>query len=131
MAYERSTDTQVFEAFIETLLLYCDRWPEPKSVLVMDNVSFHYSDKIQQMCNEAGVLLIYRLPYYLPEVAAIEEFFGELKNYIRQVWDDQEDFIRADFGGFVEECVTVVGSRKESVRGHFRRAGFSIDEPAE
>lgn len=83
MAYERSTDTQVFEAFIETLLPYYGRWPEPKSVLVIDNASFHYSDKIQQMCNQAGVLLIYRLPYYSPEVAAIEEFFGELKNYIR------------------------------------------------
>jgi transposase len=130
MVYEGSTDTEMFEAFIETLLPYCGRWPEPKSVLVMDNASFHYSDNIQRMCDEAGVVLRYRPPYS-PDLAPIEEFFGELKTYIRQVWDDQEDFIRADFGGFLEECITVVGGRKASARGHFRRVGFSIDEPLE
>lgn len=33
-----STDATVFEGFIAQLLQYCGRWPEPKSVLVMDNV---------------------------------------------------------------------------------------------
>lgn len=29
-----------FESFIEQLLQYCGRWPEPESILVMDNASF-------------------------------------------------------------------------------------------
>jgi hypothetical protein len=45
--YEGSTDTEIFESFIEELLLYCGRWPAPKSVLIMDNASFHHLEKIQ------------------------------------------------------------------------------------
>ena len=32
-----STDASVFEDFIEELLQHCRKWPEPRSVLVMDN----------------------------------------------------------------------------------------------
>ena len=128
--YEGSTDAEMFECFIETLLPYCGKWPEPKSVLVMDNASFHHSERMQQMCDDAGVVLLY-LPPYSPDLNPIEEFFGELKTYIRQVWDEHVGFIRDDFSSFLEECVEVVGGRKASARGHFRRAGISIDEPSE
>jgi len=127
LVYEGSTDTEIFEAFIETLLPYCGRWPDPKSVLIMDNASFHHSEKIQQLCDDAGVVLLY-LPPYSPDLNPIEEFFGELKMYIRQVWDDQEGFVRADFQSFLEECMDVVGHREASAKGHFRRAGISIDD---
>jgi len=107
--YEGSTDTEIFENFIEELLPYCGRWPAPKSVLIMDNASFHRSDKIQQMCDDAGVLLLY-LPPYSPDFNPIEETFGKLKTYIREVWDKHIGFVRADFLGFLKECVTVVGA---------------------
>jgi hypothetical protein len=35
--------------------------------------------------------------------------FGELKTYIKEVWDEHIGFVKADFLGFLEECVTVVG----------------------
>jgi hypothetical protein len=73
------------------------------------------------------VLLLY-LPPYSPDLNPIEEMFGELKTYIRQVWDEHIGFARADFLGFLEECVTVVGARKASAMGHFRRASISINE---
>ena len=38
--FHGSTDSVVFEDFIERLLPKCGRWPEPYSVLVMDNASF-------------------------------------------------------------------------------------------
>lgn len=41
-----STDAGVFEDFLNQLLRHCGRWPEPKSVLVMDNASFHHSEYI-------------------------------------------------------------------------------------
>ena len=129
-AYTGSTDTQMFEDFIEQLLPYCGKWPSPKSVLIMDNASFHHSERLQQMCDSAGAVLLY-LPPYSPDLNPIEEFFGELKTYIRQVWEDQIDFVRADFISFLEECVEVVGRRKASAEGHFRRAGISVEEPPE
>ncbi len=96
----------------------------------MDNASFHFSDKIDQMLEEAGVVRLLQSPSS-PDVCPIEQFFGELKNHIRQVWDDREDFIRENFGSFLEHCVTVVGGLKASARGYFRHVGISIDEPAE
>lgn len=44
--FQGSTDSIVFEQFIEQLLPHCGKWPEPKSVLIMDNVSFHRSDRL-------------------------------------------------------------------------------------
>jgi transposase len=126
--YEGSTDTEIFENFIEELLPYCGMWPARYPVLIMDNASIHRSDKIQQMCDDAGVILLY-LRLYSPDLNLIEEMFGELKTYIGQVWDKHIDFVRADFLGFLKEYVTVVGARKASARGHFRHAGISIDEP--
>jgi len=82
------------------------------------------------MCDDAGVVLLYLQPYS-PNLNLIEEFFRELKAYIRQVWDEYVGFIRADFSSFLEECVKVLGGRKASARGHCCRAGISIDEPSE
>ena len=61
--YKGSTDHNIFESFIEELLPYCGKWPEPKSILIMDNAFFRHTEKIQQMCQDAGVVLIYLPPY--------------------------------------------------------------------
>lgn len=42
--FQGSTDASIFEDFVEQLLYYCGRWPEPMSVLIMDNASFHHTD---------------------------------------------------------------------------------------
>jgi transposase len=42
--YKGSTDTEIFENFIEELLPYCGSWPKKYSVLVMDNASLYRSD---------------------------------------------------------------------------------------
>jgi transposase len=58
-------------------------WLEPKSVLVMDNASFHHTKRIEQMCRNASVKLVY-LPLYSPDFNPIEEFFAELKAFIKR-----------------------------------------------
>jgi transposase len=52
-------------------------------VLVMDNASFHHTKRIEQMCADAGVKLMY-LPPYSPDLNLIEEFFSELKAFIKR-----------------------------------------------
>jgi hypothetical protein len=116
-----STDATVFGDFIEQLLQHCGKWPEPKSVLVLDNASFHHSETIEQMCSEAGVKLAYLLPYS-PDPNPIEEFFAELKAFIRRHWQFYEGSPDQGFG------VNVVGARGESAEGHFRHAGLTIQE---
>jgi hypothetical protein len=73
--YQGSTDSSVLEDFIEQLLAHCGTWPEPKSVLVMDNASFHRSERVAQLCQDAGVKLVY-LPPYSPDLNPIEEYFS-------------------------------------------------------
>jgi transposase len=92
----------------------------------MDNASFHRSDRIEEMCIEAGVKLVY-LPPYSPNLNPIEEFFSELKAFIRRNWVRYEEDPEQGFQTFLEWCIEVVGSRKQSALGHFRHAGVVID----
>jgi transposase len=93
----------------------------------MDNASFHYSDRIEQMCLDKGIRLLY-LPPYSPDLNPIEEFFAELKAFIRRKWTIYQDEPERDFGAFLERCVDTVGAKKQSARGHFRHAGILIEE---
>lgn len=124
--FRGSTDASLFEDFIEELLQHCGKWPEPRSVLVMDNASFHHSDRIEQLCSDAGVKLMY-LPPYSPDLNPIEEFFSELKAFIRRHWGYYQDNPEQGFDNFLEWCVDRVGSREQSARGHFRHAGVHVD----
>lgn len=92
--YRGTTDRAVFEKFIEQLLPRCGKWPEPRSVVIMDNASFHHSPKVQQMCNAAGVKLLFLVPNS-PDLDPIEESFADVKANIRKSWpnyDPDQDF---------------------------------------
>lgn len=125
--FRGSTDAYMFEDFVEQLLRHCGRWPEPKSVLVMDNASFHHSDWIEDMCFRAGVKLVY-LPPYSPDLNPIEEFFAELKAFIKRNWEAYEENPARGFDSFLEGCIDTVGEREQSARGHFRHAGLAIED---
>lgn len=115
----------MFEDFIEQLLQHCGKWPVPKSVLVMDNASFHHTEKIKDMFLNAGVKLVY-LPTYSPDLNPIEEFFFELKAYIKKNWGVYEDEPGQGFDNFLEGCVDIIDAKERSAEGHFRRAGMTI-----
>lgn len=122
--FQGSTDARLFEDFIEQLLYHCGRRPEPKSVLIMDNASFHHTDRIQELCSNAGVKLLY-LPPYSPDLNPIEEFFAELKAFVRRNWQNHSC---QDFKDFLEWSLDVVGAREESAQGHFRHANIEVEE---
>lgn len=124
--FQGSTDSAVFEDFIEQLLQHCGRWPEPKSVLIMDNASFHHTDWIKEMCLCAGVKLVF-LPPYSPDLNPIEEFFSDLKRFIKKHWQEYEDNPEQDFGSFLDWCISVAGGREDNARGHFRHAGVHVE----
>jgi transposase len=81
--FQGTTDGIIYKNFIEQFLYHCGRWPEPKSVLIMDNASFYYSDRIKQMYSDTRVKLLYLLSYS-PDLNPIEEFFAELKAFIKK-----------------------------------------------
>jgi transposase len=80
-------DPNVFEDFIKQLLSYCGRFPEPNSVIIMDNISFYRTERVEQLYRNTGVKLIY-LPPYSPNLNPIEEFFTKLKAFIKRNWKE-------------------------------------------
>ena len=125
--YQGTTNGAIFESFIERVLPLCGRWPEPRSVLIMDNASIHHSRRVKQMCAEAGVILVY-LPPYSPDFNPIEEFFAEVKIFIRQNWELYVYDPGQGFGAFLQGCIEIVGSRRQSAKGHFRQAGLTVED---
>jgi hypothetical protein len=79
------------------------------------------------MCADTGVKLMY-LPPYLPDLNSTEEFFAELKAFIKRSWSAYEEDTAQEFDMFLEWCIDQVGSRKRSARGHFRHSGWTIEE---
>jgi len=126
--YQGSTDSDLFQDFIAQLLQHCGRYPESKSVIIMDNASWHHSEKMLQMCRDAGVVLEF-LPPYSPDFNPIEEYFGVLKKFIKKKWHENEDFIAREFQMFLEWCVDVVGDDERIAESHFSHAGISITQP--
>ena len=92
----------------------------------MDNATIHHTERVEQMCRDAGVKLVYLTPYS-PDLNPIEDFFAELKAFIKPNWHIYEENPQQGFDSFLEWCIDVVGQRKSSARGHFRHAGLIIE----
>lgn len=75
--------------------------PEPKSILVMGNASFHHIKRIGHMCYEAGVKLIYLLPYS-PDFNPIEDLFAEFKAFTKRNWGIYGENLQQSFDTFLE-----------------------------
>ena len=118
--YKEYTYTEGFAWWLKHKLLpKCGKvtLSEANLVIIMDNDSFHYSDKISTMCKEAGVKLIC-LPLYSPDLNPIEEFFGELKAFIKK---HNKLYLEDswDFKSYLKWCVDEVGSNIKHMRNHF------------
>jgi transposase len=83
--FQGSTDASIFEDVIEQLHHHCGRWPAPKSVLIMDNTSLHYTDRIRELCSNVSVKFLYLQPYS-PDFNPIEEIFAEQEAFVRRNW---------------------------------------------
>lgn len=59
-------------------------------MLVIENVYFYYLDRIKTLYANAGVKLLYLLPFSL-DFNPIEEFFAELEAYIKKDWSAYEE----------------------------------------
>ncbi|KAI7950035.1 hypothetical protein MJO28_008856 [Puccinia striiformis f. sp. tritici] len=72
-----------FEHFLEyDLLPRMNRYPDINSVLVCDNATWHRGQRVPELCEAAGVQLMY-LPPYCPELNPIELAFAAVKQQIR------------------------------------------------
>jgi transposase len=81
----------------------------------MDNASFHHSVRIEQMCYNAGVKILY-LPPYSPDLNPIEEYFAELKAFIKRNWHVYEADPSQALITFLNGASTWLGERRKVPR---------------
>lgn len=81
-------DTALVEAWVKQLLIPTLR---PGQVLVMDNASFHKSTAIREMIEQADCKLLFLPPYSL-DLNKIEKFWARLKNQLRKIVHQFENF---------------------------------------
>jgi transposase len=82
MIYEFTADTEVMMVYFEAIL------PKLKtsSVIIMDNASFHKSDRISKLFQKYNHKLVF-LPPYSPELNPIEKMWGTIKINLRGHYD--------------------------------------------
>lgn len=79
--FQGHCNTEVFEGYIEKILT--PQLTKEKTVII-DNASFHKSEKIKNLMQSAGIKLIY-LPPYSPDLNPIEHYWHKIKNSIRKL----------------------------------------------
>ncbi|KAA1071658.1 hypothetical protein PGT21_050316 [Puccinia graminis f. sp. tritici] len=73
-----------YEFYLEHILLpMMNPFPGPRSVLVLDNASFHHNGRIPDLVEARGCRVVY-LPPYSPDMNPIEKGFSVLKASLRR-----------------------------------------------
>ena len=79
--YKGTCNTDLFNMWIQDFML-----PELKTgqVVILDNATFHKSEKTQQLIQSKGCRVIF-LPPYSPDLNPIETFWANLKRKIKSI----------------------------------------------
>jgi len=81
LVYDGTTDSVLFEWWFENCLLV---ELKSKSVIVMDNATFHRKAKLRELVAETEHILLF-LPPYSPDLNPIEKYWAWLKKKLREI----------------------------------------------
>jgi len=114
LAVEGSTTKEVFEAYLEHVLL-----PElgEDQVVIMDSLPAHKRAKVRELIEGRGCELLY-LPGYSPDYNPIEEAFSKIKQILRRASARTREALLEALG----EALTAVNVR--DAKGFFEHAGY-------
>jgi transposase len=78
--FKWTTNTEIFNKWIETCLVPdLEKW----DVVILDNASFHKSERTKKLIEEAWASILF-LPPYSPDLNPIENYWAVLKTYVRK-----------------------------------------------
>jgi len=80
MVFNGSCNRELFNGWVEHFLI---KELKPGQFVVMDNASFHKSQKTKDLIESVGCKLIF-LPPYSPDLNPIEKFWANMKRWIKQ-----------------------------------------------
>ena len=75
MVFNGSCNTNLFESWVEQFLI---KELKPNQVVIMDNASFHKSQRTKELIKSVGCRIIF-LPPYSPDLNPIEKFWANMK----------------------------------------------------
>jgi transposase len=116
MTVEGATDTAVFRAYIEQVLvptLVAD------DVVVMDNLSVHKVSGIREAIEATGARLIY-LPPYSPDYSPIESCWSKLKAILRKAKARSREALDEALTQAIEHIT------QSDAKGWFNLCGYSV-----
>lgn len=114
MIMEGSTNGVAFELYIEQIL--APSLTEGQ-IVIMDNLSAHKGQKVEQLIEARGCQLLY-LPGYSPDLSPIEETFSKLKTYLRRVGARTREALEEAL------CQALLTVTAQDAQGWFRHCGF-------
>jgi transposase len=114
MTVEGGTDADVFEAFLEQVLL---RRLRPGDVVVLDNVGAHKPQRMRQLVEAAGARLLF-LPPYSPDLNPIGLCWSKLKAALKDFGARTRDALDQA----IKRAMDLVGA--DDAEAWFRHCGY-------
>ena len=94
IVFQGSLNKNIFEAYVEKVLAPSLR---PGDIVVMDNLSAHKSQKVENIINSCHAELRF-LPPYSPDLNPIEKMWSKVKQILRGLMAHTEDSLFAAIG---------------------------------
>ena len=116
MTIEDATDTEVFRAFVQQVLLPTLK---PGDVVVMDNLSPHKNPETIRLLEQAGMGVRF-LPPYSPDFNPIEKLWSKVKALLRSA--------KARTAATLDDAIAaaLAAVTPEDASGWFASCGYSI-----
>jgi transposase len=119
MTIERATDTAVFLAFLDRVLIPELRAAKPDAVVVMDNLSPHKAPAVRRRLEAAGFELIL-LPRYAPELNPIEARWSKVQEVLRAAAARTVAALEAALADALARVTA------DNARGWFQHCGYAL-----
>jgi transposase len=119
MSIEAATDTAVFTAFLDHVLIPALRARRPDAVVIMDNLSPHRAPAVRQRFAAAGLELLF-LPRYSPDLNPIEPLWAKLKAALRGAAARTVAALETALAGALDRVTPA------DARGFFRGCGYAL-----
>ena len=124
MSIERATDTAVFLAYLDHVLIPELVRTKPDAVVILDDLSPHQAPAVRQRCAAAGPELIL-LPRYAPDLNPIEPMWAKVKAALRAA---AARTAAARTAAALETALgeALAGVTADDARGFFRGCGYAL-----
>jgi putative transposase len=91
LVFEGTCNKELFETYVRAILI---KELKPGQIVIMDNISFHKTDRVKELIESVGCTILF-LPTYSPDLNPIEHYWFKVKNQIRKIAKDFEEFFEA------------------------------------